>query len=97
MQRLMYAYDSGVHIDSCKTHGIWLDAGELQRIEAWFEAQQRIMVDDMREWSGSTGRLEQIEQSQERSVAETDGTLHWDPVGWIVRSMSWTWMRRDDR
>lgn len=97
MQRQVYAYDSGVHIDVCAAHGIWLDAGELHQIEAWYEAQQRIVVDDMKEWGGTTGRLEQIEEVQERSVAAADGALHWGPFKAIVTSRSWAKLRRDDR
>jgi Zn-finger nucleic acid-binding protein len=32
---------SGVAIDECRIHGIWLDAGELERIEAYAEAMRR--------------------------------------------------------
>jgi Zn-finger nucleic acid-binding protein len=32
---------SGVAIDECRRHGIWLDAGELERIEAYGEAMRR--------------------------------------------------------
>lgn len=32
---------SGVAIDECSEHGAWLDAGELERIEAWAEGIRR--------------------------------------------------------
>jgi Zn-finger nucleic acid-binding protein len=38
MRRHAYAFSSGVVVDSCEPHGIWLDSGELQAIEAWTEA-----------------------------------------------------------
>lgn len=33
MNSVEYAFTSGVVIDACPTHGIWLDAGELERLE----------------------------------------------------------------
>jgi Zn-finger nucleic acid-binding protein len=38
MQRVNYGVDSGVLIDRCDSCGILLDAGELERLEAWAEA-----------------------------------------------------------
>lgn len=32
MNRVNFAHSSGVIIDVCKTHGIWLDRGELERL-----------------------------------------------------------------
>ena len=40
MQLTEYA-GSGVAIDECPRHGVWLDAGELERIEAYGEAMRR--------------------------------------------------------
>ena len=40
MQKKIYGFGSGVVIDVCPLHGTWLDAGELQRIEAWDEARR---------------------------------------------------------
>ena len=37
MQQMIYAEYSNVVIDSCALHGVWLDAGELERIEAYAE------------------------------------------------------------
>ncbi|MCW2921499.1 MAG: hypothetical protein JWL76_1373 [Thermoleophilia bacterium] len=38
MRRYVHQYASGVWVDSCEVHGIWLDAGELERLEAYAEA-----------------------------------------------------------
>src|SRR5690242_13347724 len=32
MRRFNYAAGSGVHLDFCKEHGVWLDRGELERM-----------------------------------------------------------------
>lgn len=39
MNSVEYAFSSGVVIDACSTHGIWLDAGELETLEQ--EADRR--------------------------------------------------------
>jgi Zn-finger nucleic acid-binding protein len=62
MSTYTYAYESGVQIDQCSAHGIWLDAGELDRIEAWVEGNERLASGEMAEWRI---KLEQIEQDQE--------------------------------
>ncbi len=33
-----WKYGSGVVVDQCDEHGIWVDGGEIERIEAWTEA-----------------------------------------------------------
>lgn len=40
MERSVFDGNSGIGIDECATCGIWLDPGELERAEAWREAQR---------------------------------------------------------
>lgn len=35
MHRINYGAKSGVIVDSCKSHGIWLDGGELRQLLEW--------------------------------------------------------------
>ena len=35
LNSVRYALDSDVIIDACPVHGVWLDAGELEQLEAW--------------------------------------------------------------
>ena len=42
MNRVNYGGGSGVIVDSCKAHGLYLDAGELRRILAWVGAGGRL-------------------------------------------------------
>jgi Zn-finger nucleic acid-binding protein len=56
MQRYPYAFSSGVIVDGCSTHGIWLDLGELERIEAWAEADRRGMIRAAARVAGGDGR-----------------------------------------
>ena len=41
MERYVYAMESGVVIDQCDDHGVWLDDGELARIESWYEGDDK--------------------------------------------------------
>ncbi len=38
MNRRNYGARSGVIVDTCKMHGVWLDAGELRRLLHWVKA-----------------------------------------------------------
>jgi hypothetical protein len=38
MERVNYDEASGILVDSCMEHGVWLDGGELSRLETWAEA-----------------------------------------------------------
>lgn len=38
MNRINYGSRSGVIVDTCKNHGIWLDGGELRQLMEWLKA-----------------------------------------------------------
>lgn len=42
MNRVNYGQSSGVVADRCRDHGVYLDAGELRRIQAWVRAGGRL-------------------------------------------------------
>jgi Zn-finger nucleic acid-binding protein len=96
MAKRVFAYESGVPIDVCADHGVWLDHGELQRIEAWYEAQERHHAADTATWGGSNGRLEQIEQTYEQQRAEDLKVVHWAPIGAFLAKLSYLRDRLDD-
>lgn len=43
MNRTNFGIRSGVVIDSCKEHGVWLDAGELRQLSEWMKAGGRLL------------------------------------------------------
>jgi Zn-finger nucleic acid-binding protein len=57
MNRRAYGVRSGVIIDSCKKHGIWLDGGELGRLIRW-------------ERSGGMKKTEEYEEEKARDEAK---------------------------
>jgi len=70
MEKRIYAVQSGVRMDVCEHHGIWLDAGELERIEAWYEASERGADAAAQSWVGKLAQIElDHDASAERDVA----------------------------
>ena len=53
MNRSLFGHRSGVIVDRCRDHGVWLDAGELRQLLEWTRAggtlldqQQRLQEQD---------------------------------------------------
>ena len=42
MERVRYDETSDIEIENCLEHGVWMDAGELERAEAWLEANREL-------------------------------------------------------
>ncbi|MBM5821473.1 MAG: hypothetical protein FJ082_03160 [Cyanobacteria bacterium K_Offshore_surface_m2_011] len=57
MNRALFGKRSGVIVDCCMAHGLWLDAGELQQLLEWSRAGGQFLTQE---------RLEQDEREQER-------------------------------
>jgi Zn-finger nucleic acid-binding protein len=49
MNRVNFGAKSGVIVDSCKDHGVWLDGGELRQLFEWTKAGGRILDREKRE------------------------------------------------
>ncbi|HBL15421.1 MAG TPA: hypothetical protein DD417_01300 [Elusimicrobia bacterium] len=45
MERIPYGYDSDIAIDRC-AHGVWLEKGELERIQAYVEKSEELKASD---------------------------------------------------
>jgi len=43
MNRINFGARSGVVIDQCKEHGVWLDAGELRQLSEWMKAGGKLL------------------------------------------------------
>ncbi len=48
MNRINFGVKSGVIIDHCKAHGVWLDGGELRHLAEWMKAGGK-MLDQQRQ------------------------------------------------
>jgi Zn-finger nucleic acid-binding protein len=49
MNRKSYGAKSGVIMDSCKQHGVWLDGGELAQIVKWKQAGGKLLDREKKE------------------------------------------------
>jgi Zn-finger nucleic acid-binding protein len=48
MHRIGFGHRSGVILDQCKTHGFWLDSGELKRLMDWKKAGGQLLHEQVR-------------------------------------------------
>lgn len=79
MNRVNFAKSSGVIVDVCKSDGVWLDRGELQRVVGFIdggglevarEHERERLVEEQR-------RLAALEQHASAPAFATQGTIAW--------------------
>lgn len=68
MNRVNFGVKSGVIIDRCKDHGVWLDGGELRRLFEWMKAGGKLLDQERREQL----KNEEAEQLQGKRRANAD-------------------------
>jgi Zn-finger nucleic acid-binding protein len=61
LEKVNYDETSGVMIDTCVEHGVWLDTGEIERVEAWIE--------------GNREELAPIREKLDAELAENDAEI----------------------
>lgn len=49
MNRVNFGAKSGVIVDRCKDHGVWLDGGELRHLFEWMKAGGKLLDEERRE------------------------------------------------
>ncbi len=86
MNRMNFAHSSGVILDVCKAHGVWLDRGELQRVLQFIEAGGLTVARDR--------QLEQLAEDQRRITALAAGGQQSDSSG--ASAFAHPSSRRDD-
>ena len=70
MNRVNFGMRSGVVIDVCKGHGIWLDKDELQEIIAFIRAGGLQQAQEMAAQRAQSERLQMISQQESPAVAQ---------------------------
>ena len=60
MNRVNFGYRSGVVMDQCRKHGVWLDNGELTHLMEWKKAGGQLLADQ---------KEQQLEQQKNRPAA----------------------------
>ena len=62
MNRVNFGTRSGVIIDRCKDHGVWLDGGELRHLMEWMKMGGKLLDQERQEQT----RLEELKKENER-------------------------------
>ena len=97
MSKLNYAYESGVIVDTCSAHGMWVDAGELDRMQSWVEGSEK---QHDREAAGWHDKLDVVEQDFDRKMAaqnRSSGRMASKAgLSGAVERISLWWYQRDD-
>ncbi|GAB6143161.1 zf-TFIIB domain-containing protein [Desulfocicer niacini] len=75
MNRINFGARSGVIVDRCAEHGVWLDGGELRHLFEWMKAGGRLLDQEVRE-----AEIRRKEKEQMATKKSTDslrnGGLH---------------------
>lgn len=64
MHRLNYGAKSGVIVDSCKEHGIWLDGGELRQLLEWTKLGGQLLEQKRKAQREMEERQRELEQRE---------------------------------
>jgi len=68
MNRINFGYHSGVVMDQCRQHGVWLDNGELIHLMEWKKAGGQLLDEQKK-----TRLFEEEQRKARASVAKTAG------------------------
>jgi Zn-finger nucleic acid-binding protein len=77
MNRINFGAQSGVIVDKCKDHGVWLDGGELRQLMEWMKSGGRILDQQKQLETERIKRLEAERKLQENTTRNT-GTFSFD-------------------
>ncbi|MHB8057346.1 MAG: zf-TFIIB domain-containing protein [Desulfuromonadaceae bacterium] len=69
MNRINFGTNSGVIVDRCKEHGVWLDGGELKHLFEWMKAGGKLLQQEREQ---ERKRIETRELEQEKRRAERE-------------------------
>ncbi len=70
MHRVNFGAKSGVIVDRCKEHGIWLDGGELRQLLEWMKLGGRLLEQDRQQ--------QKQKEAEQREKEEREKLKGWD-------------------
>ena len=73
MNRVNFGTNSGVIVDRCKDHGIWLDGGELRHLFEWMKAGGKLLQQEREEQQKQIKEREQ-ERENRKSLAQASSS-----------------------
>ena len=84
MKAINYNYSSGIIIDRCPDdHGVWLDANELDSIQAYFEKNQ----DDFEKNKEAWMELAESSKSSQFDLRSENDQRNNRPISYVVNSL----------
>lgn len=87
MNRVNFGTKSGVIVDRCKAHGVWLDGGELRPLFEWMKAGGKLL-DQERQEERKKAEAEQERERRDKITQMPGGTYpddSFDDYGSILR------------
>jgi len=69
MNRRIYGAKSGVIVDTCRHHGVWLDGGELAQLVKWMNAGGKIIDAQMK---NRDAKAQQRKQKRDAAIEEAE-------------------------
>ena len=88
MNRVNFGTKSGVIVDRCSAHGVWLDGGELRHLFEWMKAGGKLLQQERQEQIKKEEAAAQERQSRNKSVssASESGYSNFNMFGSTLRS-----------
>ncbi len=78
MNRVNFGARSGVIVDRCTKHGVWLDGGELRHLFEWTKAGGKLLDQEVREAEIRRKEKEQMAAEKETGILHTGGIRMYD-------------------
>lgn len=76
MNRVNFGYRSGVVVDQCSAHGIWLDSGEITHLMEWKKAGGQLWDQQQRQQAKSDARI--THHDLERDFQTRDSNIRFE-------------------
>ena len=70
MNRVNFGTNSGVIVDRCKDHGVWLDGGELRHLFEWMKAGGKLLQQE-RDEQRRREEVRELERENRKQQAQT--------------------------
>ncbi len=74
MSRVNYGSRSGVIVDRCPDHGVWLDGGELRQLFEWTKAGGGLLEKERREQQQREAERELAREARRREALQAGGS-----------------------
>lgn len=75
MNRINFGARSGVIVDRCKSHGVWLDGGELRHLMEWMKLGGKLLDQERQEQARKEELIKESEQRKELAGYRAEPSL----------------------